>query len=97
MDGLQLPDLIPYMICSEKEYDWRGDPVGSGFRIRINRGSRNTIEGSGIEILAKVDPDQECDTGSRSKSGVGDKSRDQRCARERGALLATRGKYFLYR
>ena len=54
-------------------------------RIRVKRASRTTIEGSGIGILVKVDPDQEWETRSRSKSRVGDKSRDQRCARDRGA------------
>ena len=75
MGGSQLPDLTPYKNWSEKESDLRGDPVGSGSRIWIKRGSGTTIEGSGIGILAKVDPDQEWDTGSRSKSGVEDKSR----------------------
>ena len=84
MGGSKLPDLTPYRIRYEKEFDLRGDPVGSGSRIRIKRGSGTTIEGSGMGILAKVDPDQEWDTGSRSKSAVWDKSRDQQCARDRG-------------
>ena len=75
MGESQLPDLTPYRFWSEKEFDLKGDPVGSGSRIRNKRGSGTTIEGSGIGIISKVDLDQEWDAKSRSKSGVGDNQR----------------------
>ena len=85
MGGSKLPDLTSYLIWSEKESGLRCDPVGSGSTIRIKRGSITTIEGYEIGTLVKVDPDQEWDARSRSKSGVGDKLGGQRCARDRGA------------
>ena len=91
MGGSQLPDLTLYRIRSEKESNLRGEPVGSGSRIRIKRGSRITIEGSGIGILATVDPDQEWDTGSRSKSRGDPVGSGSRIRIKRGSKITIEG------